>query len=150
NAVLAIQNANMSIQKCFCVGEKTKSLLEENGQKVQKTTKYASELADFIVKNHKNDTFHFFCGNLRSNEIPSKLEENNIAFKEITVYKTTLIPKKNERHFDAILFFSPSGVKSYFSNNSPIEGGDRKSTRLNSSHVKISYAVFCLKKKKND
>src|SRR5690606_19668393 len=31
-----------------------------------------------------------------------------------------------------------------------IRGGqDRKSTRLNSSHVKISYAVFCLKKKKN-
>src|SRR5215475_6625613 len=27
-------------------------------------------------------------------------------------------------------------------------GSDRKSTRLNSSHVKISYAVFCLKKKK--
>src|SRR3989442_7680417 len=27
-------------------------------------------------------------------------------------------------------------------------GQDRKSTRLNSSHVRISYAVFCLKKKK--
>src|SRR3989442_3029229 len=27
-------------------------------------------------------------------------------------------------------------------------GADRKSTRLNSSHVRISYAVFCLKKKK--
>src|SRR5438034_9425796 len=27
--------------------------------------------------------------------------------------------------------------------------GDRKSTRLNSSHTVISYAVFCLKKKKN-
>src|SRR5690349_22017374 len=27
-------------------------------------------------------------------------------------------------------------------------GRDRKSTRLNSSHVEISYAVFCLKKKK--
>src|SRR5690606_41238317 len=27
--------------------------------------------------------------------------------------------------------------------------GDRKSTRLNSSHVKSSYAVFCLKKKKH-
>src|SRR5438309_5624888 len=27
-------------------------------------------------------------------------------------------------------------------------GGDRKSTRLNSSHSSISYAVFCLKKKK--
>src|SRR5690349_22432816 len=29
----------------------------------------------------------------------------------------------------------------------PDHGGDRKSTRLNSSHVEISYAVFCLKKK---
>src|SRR5256885_12530702 len=29
-------------------------------------------------------------------------------------------------------------------------GGDRKSTRLNSSHLVISYAVFCLKKKKDN
>src|SRR5205085_8765104 len=29
-----------------------------------------------------------------------------------------------------------------------VENGDRKSTRLNSSHSQISYAVFCLKKKK--
>src|SRR3989442_7917263 len=29
-----------------------------------------------------------------------------------------------------------------------VMGTDRKSTRLNSSHVRISYAVFCLKKKK--
>src|SRR3712207_9504893 len=29
------------------------------------------------------------------------------------------------------------------------EAGDRKSTRLNSSHANISYAVFCLKKKKS-
>src|SRR5438067_6642170 len=29
----------------------------------------------------------------------------------------------------------------------PRDPGDRKSTRLNSSHVSISYAVFCLKKK---
>src|SRR3712207_9156992 len=30
-----------------------------------------------------------------------------------------------------------------------VTAGDRKSTRLNSSHANISYAVFCLKKKKN-
>src|SRR3712207_8338113 len=29
-----------------------------------------------------------------------------------------------------------------------VDGRDRKSTRLNSSHANISYAVFCLKKKK--
>src|SRR3989449_10622890 len=33
--------------------------------------------------------------------------------------------------------------------SSAVEIGDRKSTRLNSSHGYISYAVFCLKKKKN-
>src|SRR3712207_7546844 len=31
-----------------------------------------------------------------------------------------------------------------------VAAGDRKSTRLNSSHANISYAVFCLKKKKSD
>src|SRR2546422_6114177 len=34
-------------------------------------------------------------------------------------------------------------------NRAPGAAGDRKSTRLNSSHGYISYAVFCLKKKKN-
>src|SRR2546428_4198807 len=33
--------------------------------------------------------------------------------------------------------------------NRSVEQVDRKSTRLNSSHDQISYAVFCLKKKKN-
>src|SRR5947199_5704455 len=32
----------------------------------------------------------------------------------------------------------------------PVDGADRKSTRLNSSHLGNSYAVFCLKKKKYD
>src|SRR5699024_12254793 len=42
---------------------------------------------------------------------------------------------------DAWLF--PSTVKP----GEPVSYSDRKSTRLNSSHVSISYAVFCLKKK---
>src|SRR5207302_6000838 len=43
--------------------------------------------------------------------------------------------------------FSPAREEEVLKN--VIEAKDRKSTRLNSSHVKISYAVFCLKKKKN-
>src|SRR5256885_5832350 len=45
----------------------------------------------------------------------------------------------------------PGGMgiwKSLFTAISGILEGDRKSTRLNSSHLVISYAVFCLKKKK--
>src|SRR3989454_5266713 len=49
--------------------------------------------------------------------------------------------------------FSPPGFRSSVTNrlspgSNPRFGGDRKSTRLNSSHLVISYAVFCLKKKK--
>src|SRR5690554_5068255 len=44
--------------------------------------------------------------------------------------------KNNATEFD----FDKEGIKM-------IVDGDRKSTRLNSSHVRISYAVFCLKKK---
>src|SRR5436309_12412138 len=56
------------------------------------------------------------------------------------------------------LFRSGEGGENAFAQPShPVQSGfgkvqgatpDRKSTRLNSSHVKISYAVFCLKKKK--
>src|SRR5688572_1746124 len=41
---------------------------------------------------------------------------------------------------------SPVGLKV----NTSVLSGDRKSTRLNSSHSQISYAVFCLKKKKKN
>src|SRR5690606_41417806 len=40
------------------------------------------------------------------------------------------------------------GTRMSIAMRAPGAGKDRKSTRLNSSHVKISYAVFCLKKKK--
>ena len=117
NAVNAVMGYELGVRSCFCVGEKTKQLLKENGFSVVKMTEYASELAEYLVKNHKNETFHFFCGNIRSDAIPSKLKENNIALEEIEVYKTTLNPKLFEREFDAVLFFSPSGVRSFFLEN---------------------------------
>src|SRR5690606_39781085 len=47
---------------------------------------------------------------------------------------------------------TPVGFTAHFCRDVKFHHGihelDRKSTRLNSSHVKISYAVFCLKKKK--
>src|SRR5688572_31553671 len=39
-------------------------------------------------------------------------------------------------------------IRYYSDHNRSLPNGDRKSTRLNSSHSQISYAVFCLKKKK--
>src|SRR2546430_9999570 len=46
-----------------------------------------------------------------------------------------------------IPFFKPSKELKDFVNSAEAQASDRKSTRLNSSHSQISYAVFCLKKK---
>ncbi|PVW15088.1 uroporphyrinogen-III synthase [Marixanthomonas spongiae] len=120
NGVRAVFNTSEEMpetQNCFCVGEKTKALLEDNGQKVIKTTDYGVELAEYLTKNHKNHTFYFFCGNKRLDTIPEALKEANIALSEIETYKTELNPIKFDRQFDGILFFSPSGVQSFISGN---------------------------------
>ena len=121
NAVKAFfshHNRNSSeIEKVFCVGEKTKSLLEKNGQKVIKMMENASELANFIKKTHKNDTFHFICGNFRRDEIPSVLKNENIALFEVKTYETFLKTSNIEQKWDGIMFFSPTGVQSFSAEN---------------------------------
>jgi len=117
NSVKSILNLEFRIQNCFCVGEKTASLLNENGQNVVKITEYGSDLADFIVKKQKNELFYFFCGNKRLDTIPAELKKANIEIIEIETYKTSLNLKQFKQDFDAILLFSPSGVQSFFEAN---------------------------------
>src|SRR2546427_8632464 len=65
---------------------------------------------------------------------------------------TTLFRSRNESRASAK--FSLTGTEnrvnrfSRLTANRSLTAADRKSTRLNSSHSQISYAVFCLKKKK--
>src|SRR3712207_8927440 len=46
-------------------------------------------------------------------------------------------------------YFGITEDPKYYDFAEPADGPDRKSTRLNSSHANISYAVFCLKKNKH-
>jgi len=117
NAVRAVQPSTFSIQYCFCVGENTKKLLEEKGHKVIEIAQNASELGEIISKKYENEHFFFFCGNLRRDELPTTLEENNVSCKEVIVYKTHKNLKEFRRPFNGILFFSPSGVQSYTTSN---------------------------------
>src|SRR5258708_39703053 len=61
-----------------------------------------------------------------------------------TLFPYTTLFRSPVRHFVAVA--GPSGVRAVACR--PLHRLDRKSTRLNSSHQIISYAVFCLKKKK--
>jgi len=100
----------------FCVGHKTADLLDENGFTVQEIAESAQELAEIIVADYANETFTFFSGNIRRNELPLALLESEIELNEIEVYETEPTPLK-VGEFDGILFFSPSAVQSYLSEN---------------------------------
>src|SRR5688572_31882635 len=59
-------------------------------------------------------------------------------------------PTGQEPGICEVLLISVPGVPGPTVCTAPPSCTDRKSTRLNSSHSQISYAVFCLKKKKNN
>ncbi len=102
-----------SIKSCFTVGTKTTALLAENGIKVTKTAQNGEELARFIAENYKIESFTYFCGRQRRDELPTLLKENNVACEEVMVYETHQITQSFDRTFDGILFFSPSGVNAF-------------------------------------
>jgi uroporphyrinogen-III synthase len=108
---------SLKSKNVFCVGIKTKSLLEKNGFNVAVYTDYAVDLAEIISLIYNKESYTFFSGNIRREELPSLLKENGIAFNEIGVYETNITSKKVTNTLDGILFFSPSAVQSYLTNN---------------------------------
>lgn len=107
-----------SDKPCFCVGNKTAAYLLGHGFNVVKKAKNALELAQFITQNFNTENFTFFCGNLRRDELPNTLRQKKVSLEEIVVYNTQENPKKFKQQFDAVLFFSPSGIKSFTKHNS--------------------------------
>ncbi len=104
-------------KRCFCVGGKTKTLLEQNGFVVLVCTDYAAELASIICNKYLKHTFTFFSGNLRRDILPEAMQLAQIQFKEIEVYETIFTPSNIHSKPDGLLFFSPSAVESYLKEN---------------------------------
>ena len=128
NLIFTSQNAAQSVllhpkasalksKKVFCVGMKTKALLEENGFNVEVYLDYASDLAEIITLIYAKESYTFFSGNLRKETLPKALKAAKVNFNEIQVYETTLTPQKIKTPVDGILFFSPSAIESYLKEN---------------------------------
>ena len=123
NAVLSLMEQNgweiLKTKTVFCVGIKTKELLELNGFTVDVYMDYASELAEIITLIYNKESYTFLSGNLRMETLPKALKSAGITFNEIEVYQTELAPFKisDQENFDGILFFSPSAVESYLTSN---------------------------------
>jgi uroporphyrinogen-III synthase len=102
----------------YCVGSSTKIKLLELGLNIVECQNSAEDLSNKIIKDYSNKTFNYFCGKQRLNTVEKLFKKNGVNLFLSEVYETKQAPIKIDSHFEGILFFSPSAVKSYAKNNS--------------------------------
>ena len=105
--------------KIFCLAGKTKEAVLQDKTLVgtiEGTANNATALAQIIVDKDIKEVV-FFCGNKRRDELPETLQAQGIGVHEVVVYETVETPFAAAANVDAILFFSPSAVQSFFTVN---------------------------------
>lgn len=103
--------------KIFSLSGKTKETLEDVSLgTIIDTAENSNDLAQKIIENKVKEVT-FFCGNKRREELPNLLRRAGIETYEVVVYETVQTPVPAIKNIDAVLFFSPSAVQSFFSIN---------------------------------
>jgi uroporphyrinogen-III synthase len=102
----------------YCMGAATKTLIEQyfTSSSIAATGNNALQLASKVIDAGDEEVI-FFCGNQRRDELPTELQKHNISVDEVVVYETIETSVKVDEAYDAILFFSPSAVRSFFAVN---------------------------------
>ena len=118
-AVTEMLDGHIPDWRIYCMGYKTKQLITAyfGESSISGTADNADELAEEIIENEDPEEVIFFCGNQRRDELPGKLDKHHIAVNEIVVYETIAVEHTIEKEYDAVLFFSPSAVESFFKMN---------------------------------
>lgn len=104
--------------KIYCVGSVTKKQVDSffGASVILGHAGNAEDLSEKIIQCQVKQAV-FFCGDQRRDVLPYKLKEHGIHLQELAVYQTLLTPVQLTKNFDAILFFSPTAVTSFFSMN---------------------------------
>ena len=102
----------------YCLSGNTRTALQTAGlaNEVRATAGNAHDLANRIMEDGIKELL-FFCGNLRRPELPQALSAAGVTVHELVVYETLLTPVAAPTDVQAVLFFSPSAVESFFSLN---------------------------------
>lgn len=109
--------SELDFTNIFCVGRRTKRLIEKKIGKVTHIESSAEKLANYLSANLKNESYTFFCGNKRRDDLPEILSKQKNEVTEVECYSTLLSSKKIEDKFNGILFYSPTGIESYLMKN---------------------------------
>lgn len=107
--------------KYFCISEQTANYLQKyiviRKRKIFTGERTAGELLE-VLKKHKGEKYIFPCSNIRKNDIPEFLGQNEYTYSEAVMYKTVAsdLSDLSDIKYDVIAFFSPSGINSLFVN----------------------------------
>ncbi|CAM1366214.1 Hydroxymethylbilane synthase [Tenacibaculum soleae] len=121
NGVEAIANSftadELKFKNIYCVGRRTKKLIEQKIGSVVKSERNAEKLATYLSKEIKGQEATYFCSDLRLDTLPNVLKVNGIKVNEVEAYKTMYSPSKVADTVNGVLFYSPSTVESYLEKN---------------------------------
>ncbi len=99
----------------YCIGNATKKAVTEyfDPSAIKGIAFDGEELAK-IIHADKVSSVVFFCGDKRLDALPQYLYQHDIMVREIVVYRTKETPEQLVKHYQAIMFYSPNGVNSFF------------------------------------
>lgn len=128
NVIITSQNAvealltnfsapELQFKNIYCVGRRTKRMVEKRIGKVKHTEPNAKKLAEHLVEFIDGTEVTYFCSDLRLDDLPNILTENHIKVNEIEAYQTKFDAEKVEGHLDGIMFYSPSTVEGFLKQN---------------------------------
>lgn len=107
-------------KKIFSISGKTKADMREFGFTPDKMALNASALGDTIVADEGIKSVLHVCGNLRLGALEDKIREAGKSYFSLVVYETLLNKDFVQvGKYDAIMFYSPSGVEAYCAKNKP-------------------------------
>ncbi len=112
----------LQFKNIYCVGRRTKRLIENKIGSVLHSEKNAKKLAEYLVEYMEGSEVTYFCSDLRLDDLPTVLLENNIKVNEIEAYQTKFDAVKIDDDIEGVMFYSPSTVKSYKQENNVSNG----------------------------
>jgi len=107
----------LNFKNIFCVGRRTKKMIQQKIGPVNHAEKNAERLAEYLSKEMKGNSVTYFCSDLRLDTLSKILTENKIEVNEVEAYKTMYSPELVSESIDGMLFYSPSAVNSYLQKN---------------------------------
>lgn len=128
NVIITSQNAvealitnysseELQFKNIYCVGRRTKRLIEHKVGQVKHSENNAKKLANYLSEFIEGTEVTYFCSDLRLDDLPTILAENNITVNEVEAYNTKYDSIKIADTIEGTMFYSPSTVQSFVLKN---------------------------------